>query len=198
MVSGIAFAAALLLFGIFGPKGGSSTGIAIGGVMGTYHVARNTIGPAVEAQRSAGGELASSWRAAGIGLASLALVLTAILVPTTLMPPLGDIVLGRVRLAQGEVYYEQGATAEQARRVAAVPRKISFINEEQASSAKVIRTPVGQAVDLMVEDGTRDNEAVVAAFRKVRVREQLEATLGSPLEVRLCDGFWRARCSLSR
>jgi hypothetical protein len=97
----------------------------------------------------------------------------------------GDrVVLGAASVE--EVYYDDGATEADARRLGEFFLKAGYFDGHTPASAQVLRTADGYAVSMVMRWGNWDNPLVVAEIRGIIPRLSQEVFGGAPVEVRLC------------
>jgi hypothetical protein len=110
-------------------------------------------------------------------------------------PSLADRLEERVTVGGVHVYYEDGATPDEARRVATALHEHGYdVNEAEV---KLTGRAPRYALAFIVKDGVWDDAEMVAGLRKLGEQVREAAFPGQPLEVRLGDDRWKAHKTLT-
>ncbi|HEY3359032.1 MAG TPA: hypothetical protein VGQ83_37625 [Polyangia bacterium] len=142
----------------------------------------------------------SHGRVAAVAVLSLVGTLAAlvgVIVAIELAGPasLADRLQERVTVGQVHVYYEDGGTQDEARRIATALRERGYgVNE---TDVKLTGRAPRRALAFIVQDGIWDDAEMVATFREVGEHVRDLAFPGEPLEVRLCDSWWTTHKALT-
>ena len=155
---------------------------ALPGVMAAYYAAENLQSRLIQDHMSQGGKIASLWSDAGIGLGCLVLVFAfAFSGAVATSPDFGT----QVAFGNDEVYYAEGATEEDARKVGKALQDLGFFSSTGASVE--VRARAGRyEVSFVVIDKTWENEEMIRNF--MILGEALsQDVLRPPLTVHLCD-----------
>jgi hypothetical protein len=153
------------------------------------------------AHEQQGGQTAPYWRAAALGGACGALLLGSYLAYSS--TPLGKLAysfLGvnepKEKLNFGpheDVYYSDGATEEDARRLGQFLQKIEYLSGKGAASARISRRGETLLIGFAVRDGTWDDARAVRAFASIGERVRRDAFPGQPVEIQLLDEHLNVR-----
>jgi hypothetical protein len=145
-------------------------------------VAEMKQGPAIRTATAAGEPKASHWRAIGIGLATL-ISLMLVLFAIVFSLPEDKVTFGPNQ--QQEIYFEEGATEQDARKLYAVLAESKFFGDRPAS-AYLKREKSGWLVTLVVVDGAWNDPDVVVFFEAIAA--ELSTTLGgAPVTIALAN-----------
>lgn len=145
-------------------------------------VAEKKQGSAIRAATAAGEPKASHWRAVGIGLATL-IPLVLVLFAIVFSLPEDKVTFGPNQ--QQEVYFEEGATEQDARKLYAVLAE-SKVFGDQPATAYLKREKSGWLVTLVVADGAWNDPDVVGFFEALAA--ELSGTLGgAPVTIALAN-----------
>ena len=147
-------------------------------------VAEKKQGPAIRAAAAAGEPKASHWRAVGIGLATLIPVMLVLFAVVFSLPE-DKVTFGPEQ--QQEIYFEEGATEQDARKLyAALSESKVFV--DQPASAHIKREKHGWLVTLIVADGTWNDPETLAFFETLAA--ELRVTLGGdPVRIALANEY---------
>ena len=140
-------------------------------------------GPAIAAHTSAGGRLASRWKAAGVGVIGLAIIGSALLFYVYgPFNPLGSkIVIGM----KDEMYYRGTATVEDAKSLGAALKTDGFFTDKGVTVA-LSKGAEGTRVSFVVNEGVWDNAAMIKGFETLG-REIAPSVGGLPITIRLMN-----------
>jgi hypothetical protein len=158
----------------------ASSAVAILLVVLTRSIANQVQGAAIERHVNEGGELASRWKAAGVGLVWLALIFGGIVLFVCLQQSTSKVVIG----TRDEVYYSDGATKQEAQSLGSALQTISYFHD--AGSSVLLSKKDGMAVSFVVRDGIWDQPQMIGGFQEIG-REVAPSVGGFPLKVRLVN-----------
>jgi hypothetical protein len=178
----IAAAAVALVIGVgsWVPATASSA-VAILLVMVTRSIASRLQGAAIERHVNEGGELASRWKAAGIGLVWLALIFGGIVLFVYLQQSSSKVTIG----TKDDIYYSDGATKQEAQSLGSELQTIGYFHDA-GSSVLLSKGEDGTAVSFVVRDGIWDQPQMIGGFQEIG-REVAPSVGGFPLKVRLVN-----------
>jgi hypothetical protein len=143
----------------------------------------------------AGGKKASGWATAGIGIATLATLFGA---TVAILWATGYGEDPSVAFGPDEhVYYVDGATEEDARRVGAYLQKAGMFTGHKEIDVKTERDRDGIAVSFVVGDGRWDEPGVIDAFGAIREGLAKDAFPGKTVTVKLCDATLTPKRSIN-
>lgn len=140
---------------------------------------------ALDQHKQRGGDFHSRWRAAGMGLLATPVVIGIFVAAAVLTET-------KVDFGTNEVYYENGATEDDARKLGTALENMGVFREGEGLSVQIEKTTDGFAVSFVVQDGAWNKEEVVQMFRGLRTYLILEV-FDSPVEVRLCDSWFNVK-----
>ena len=134
-------------------------------------------------------EKESGWKAAGVGFLGIVGVLVLAFGMAMFGP---DWMQERVEMRPGAyVYYEEGATVDEARALGAALRTLGFFAGDHEVDVNYERTPSGHAVSLVVPEDAVTPELEDEFRTIVRALQTTTDPLGT-LELRLCNEYWSA------
>ena len=198
---GFGFASfALIPLAYFSPEEIPSAVYWLPQVIAVYAVAKGLQGDALNRHRWAGGPLASSWGAFGIGLATLPVVLVAFFAFAIGYESLAGTPghwfdAESVAVApDDEVYFEGEATARDARQVGTALKDAEYW--EPGEEAVLISKRDGAlAVSFPLREGAWNEPDVIEYYRFLGDQMPAEK-LGRPLWIYLCDENWETKATL--
>lgn len=141
-------------------------------------VAHGWQGGAIQRHVEAGGELASRWLAAGVGLALLAVIIAAIAAYALLAD--SKVVIG----SNDKVHYSAQATKPEALQVGAALKASGYF-KDRGLDVFLSKDPSGTRVSFVLTDGAWDRPEVVAGYEKLALL--VAAQIGFPLHLALVD-----------
>lgn len=170
---------------------GAAMGVNVGLTLGARQLARSRFADASVAERLPVVAWHSRWRAAAVGLLGATVVLGGLAVALVFGP---DSLQSRVQYRPNVyVYYESGATEEEARKVAAELDRAGFFAAGQAIDLRIERTPRGHALSFVVPRAKLTADPTLEdGFRSLGRDLQPHTDPTGQLEVRLCDEEWNA------
>lgn len=164
------------------PSRAPTTGITIGLVFGMMQAAKGLQQKEIDAHVARQGRLHSGWRAAGVGLLGCAVVIVGIFA-WVMVGPEDKATFG----AEEEVYFEDGATEAEARKVGEALKKAGYFDDTGAATVTLARSGGGYTLEFVVQDGAWNDAEVVTTLRQVGDEVSKDALDGKPVAVRLCD-----------
>jgi hypothetical protein len=156
---------------------------ALVGLFAVMAIAESLQGKDVKQHVRRGGDNASMWKATGIGLISLVVVLGVFVGLSILMP--GELSKKINATPVEAVYYTKDATQADAVKLGDLLKSAGFFNGQRAKSVVLTRSSSGTRVKFVVGEGVWDKPEIIDAFRSIG--KGIAAGLGSPLTVLLCD-----------
>ncbi len=165
-----------------------TTGITIGLVFAMMQAAKALQQRDIDAHVARQGQLHSGWRAAGVGLVGCAIVIAGIFA-WVLLAPEDKVTFG----AAEEVYFEDGATEAEARKVGEALKKAGYFDNSGAATVTLARSGDRYTLSFVVQDGAWDKGEVVAMIRALGEVVSKEALGGKPAGVRMCDSALAVR-----
>lgn len=168
-------------------------------IFGAWFVSRQLVGNAVDQQRQAGGQIASRWIAAGIGVLSLAGVLGITVTGLVLHQGIDlAAILGdfgqQVSFGDDEIFLDGDANTEDAEILAALLTEEEFFGQNGVSVRISQRNGAWTVSFVVQEDATHDDE-ILEGFRYLGQSIQ-DAGLGPPLTIELCDEYFQPLAEL--
>jgi hypothetical protein len=155
---------------------------------GVFTVASQVQGPMVREHAARGGQFASLWGSAGIGIAC-GVVIAAAVAGGVLFPLLNQG--PSIAFGEDEVYYSKGATEADARKIGEALQEIGYFGSKGA--AVRVETPEGKyEISFVVIDGTWDDPEMVSTFGIVGKHLALNV-LHAPFTLHLSDDEFRSR-----
>jgi hypothetical protein len=187
LILGIVASAALIAVAFFIPDSVSRSlqfAPAVVGIAGMMAIARALQGPQLENHARNNGDNASMWKAAGVGLISLVIVLGVILGAVLL----GDKGLtGKINVtASEEIYYGKQATQADAVKLGEVLKAMGFLDGSGEKSVVLQKDGSGVVVKFVIASGAWYKPEVEDAFRLVG-KQISNSGLGRPVTILLCD-----------
>lgn len=187
LILGILASAALLTLSFFIPDSVSRSlqlAPAIAGLAGMMAIARALQGPQLEIHARNNGDNASMWKAAGVGLMSLAIILGVVLAVVLL----GDNGLsGKVNVsATEEIYYGKQATQADAVKLGDVLKAMGFFDGNGAKSVVLQKDSGGLVVKFVIKEGAWKKPEVEKFFHSVATQIS-NSGMGRPVTILLCD-----------
>ncbi len=175
--------AALIAVGAILPDKTPSLPFAIAGIIAMAAIAKLQAPQIDEHTRLRGGQLASRWKAAGIGALFFVLIAVIILGVVILAdPPLSKVAFG----GGEEVYYKDQATKADAQRLGEFLQKAGFFSGKSPKTVMLSKDASGTTVSFVVSDSAARDPAVVEAFNKLRLQLQA-SSLDDQITFRFCD-----------
>ena len=195
LVGGLAVTAVWMLIAQHLPNGAAMGG-NVGLTLGVRELARRRFAAASVAERLPVVAWHSRGRAAAVGVLGMVIVLGGLAVAFAFGP---DSIQSRVQYRPNVyVYYETGATEEEARKVAAELDRMGFFAGGQAIDLRIERTPRGHALSFVVTRAKLDADPTLeGGFRAIGRDLQPHTDPTGQLEVRLCDEEWNAHTRLT-
>jgi hypothetical protein len=178
--------------GIAMPKA-PSYGLPIAYVIGMRSWAQSAQGKMLEAHLAAKGLKASVGGALVSGIVCLVLILIGMVAFISVGP---DSLSDRYEAAHEQfIEYEDGATREDAMKLGETLKAAGVITGSHPMDMKLARTGKrGFALSFVVNAENTDKVEIQDAFRDVGVKAT--ATMGEPVEMRLCEDNWKPRVTL--
>lgn len=175
--------AGLMALGFLLPERIPSAPFAIAGIFAMAGIAKLQA-PQLDQHRVRGGQLASRWKAAGVGLLFLVLIsLIAVGVVLLSGPPL----FSKVTFPGGEeVFYEEQATKADAQKLGEFLQKAGFFDGLRPKTVVLSKTASGSSVSFVVSENAGRDPAIFDGFNQLRL--QLQASGFDQVVIfRLCD-----------
>ncbi len=163
------------------------TAVNLGLTFGMKAVAEVLQDPALSAHREAGGRVGAGWPAAGIGLASLVVIVGALFLVMFRFDPAfdrGD----SVNVGKITAYYKDGATETEARKVGMHLRALGI---EKEIDIQVLRRDGVPHILFIAAEGTSTDE-----FRDVGRSIAMDVFGGAPVVVNLADEYFEVHTSV--
>jgi hypothetical protein len=138
------------VFGIMAAISSQTPSVAIPLIIAMYWLAKALQGTAYDRHAAVGGRLGSTWRAVGLGVASLAISGAAVVgagVGYELATAPDDVAIGEI-----QVRYAEGATREEARAVGNLLITRTFIHPDRPATLLVTRARGRRVVEIVVND----------------------------------------------
>jgi hypothetical protein len=184
-IIGVVATAFIVALGIFLPLGSNvNFPIAIVVLLAITSIAKQLQGPSIAAHLALGGCLASRWKAFGISLTALVIVLTPI---ATYVIATSNKSLG-TRLTIGThdaIFYSGSSTPADAAALGAALKSDGYFTDKGAN-VLLQKTPDATILSFVVKDGVWDDPTMVQNFQTLT--RSLAPTLGAlPIKLRLLD-----------
>jgi len=180
---------ALLALGFVLRASATGTGLGVGAACGTSYIAERVQGTAYKEHIKRGGRRASSWRAAGVGLCSMAIVVAGILACVLSVQALHpDWMEPKVAIRPGEeVYFTGDATEDDARRLARFLTQEGVFDGRGRKTVLLAKGDRGYTVSLVVPQKVWEDDNAVLGLETLAVRISNFALDHRTVEIRLCD-----------
>jgi hypothetical protein len=185
-----ALASALLIVIAMGMHGSGSV-LPIVSVFAMVSTARVLQGADVERHIALGGQRGSSWRAIGLGVASLAISLGAVFGIAYAQETRHRIVLGKT-----EVRYTDGATRAEAEAVGDTLLTLAAISPDRDQTIEVRRDEGRPVVEFVVQDFVLSTAGMKLQFHVLASDLSSKAFHGEPTDLWLTDDELRPRVKL--
>lgn len=150
-------------------------------------IASKTQGAAIKQAVAAGEPKASGWRSAGIGL-GISAVMLALFAVVFFAIPEDKVVLGAAQ--QQEIYFQDGATEHDARRLHGALRESGFL-QEQPVTITIARESGGWLVTMVLIEGAWNDASTVMSLRTLA--GQLSTTFGGRVRIAMADDHLEVR-----
>jgi hypothetical protein len=185
---------ALIAIG-FATPGRSMSWLAIVPIFVMGSLAKSLQGAAYDRHVQAGGSRGSSWRAAGIGLASLAICFGMIIGPAVFH----ELTTARDRVVVGDsdVRYTNGATRAEAQAVSDTLVELGYLGAGRRSTVQVTLDHDRHVVELVVQDRAFSDDQLQQQFRELAARLSRKAFAGAPVDLWLTDDELEPRAKLT-
>jgi len=171
--------AVLLLVGWFIPQT-LDTFVALGAMFAMMRIAKSTQEMSVEEHVRLGGQVASMWKAAGIGVAALVVVFGAAAGGIYLHDRVPAVVIG----SNDKVYYTGTATRAEALSLGNALQTAGYFRGEGAAVV-LEKSEFGTNVSFVVKDGAWNDVSTVEEFEMIGLR--VGPSVGLPIIVYLTD-----------
>lgn len=106
----------------------------------------------------------------------------------------------KISVGDGDIYYKDGATKEDAQKVADALVKDSFVDKSKTKTSKsirVLKTGGKNVLELVVKDETFKDDGMLNLLRVGAGSDvAIEAFAGAPTELHLCDGSFATKKSV--
>ncbi|HEX2689673.1 MAG TPA: hypothetical protein VHN14_23810 [Kofleriaceae bacterium] len=186
----------------FATPGWSMSGLAIGSIFGMRALAKSLQGAAYDRHVQAGGSRGSSWRAAGIGLASFPICfgVASICVGVMIGPAvMHEFTTARDRVVVGdsEVRYTAGATRAEAQSVGDALVELGYLGAGRRSSVQVTRDHDRHVVELVVQDRAFSDDQIQRQLHELADPLSRKAFAGAPVDLWLTDNELEPRAKLT-
>jgi hypothetical protein len=189
LIGGAIFTAALIILAFVLPEDFPGVSLAVPSVVAMHVVAKKVQGPAYDEHLRKGGEKASGWQAAGIGVLCLVVVFGgtfAVVFSASLLD--GDEPEAKVVFGPGEeVYYVDGATEGEAQILGLALTAFGFFGTEGPKSVFLARSSDGFRISFCMQEGAWDDEETVRAFKNIAKALSADVFDGRPVETHICD-----------
>ena len=179
-VIGVTVTLLVLAFGYLVPAA-ASTVIAVTLFVATYNAAKSMQATMINQHLEHGGQLASRWAAAGVGIGAMVLVLGGVFVVVYAQLYSTKIVMG----SNDTIYYSGTATKQDAQSLGEKLKSIHYFTDKGAS-VFLAKNKNGTIISFAVKDGAWNQPNIVAAFEEIG-REAAPSVGGFPLTVRLVN-----------
>ena len=168
-----------------------SAAIMIPQLVAVNAIATRLQGDMLSDHEDRGGEIASAWRGAGIGILCLIPILLVIFgTALALEPSLGT----RVSFGNDEVYYTQDATEADAHTLADALREANFFGGPGVS-VQISATSGQYTISFVMVEQAWNNDDVVGYFRAGGRSLALE--FGTPLTIQLCNEYFEPQNTIT-
>ena len=180
VILGIAVTAVVIFCGWNLPQA-ANVPIALALFFGTRWCAQRLQGASVQDHLQRGGQLGSRWKAFWLGIAFLAVLISAVFVAVYIQNQRSGVVIG----TKDEVFYSGTATKDEAQALGNALKTIGFFTDKGAN-VFVAKGKDGTIVSFVVADGTWNNSTMVADFETI-VRQEAPTVGGLPITLRLVN-----------
>jgi DNA-directed RNA polymerase subunit RPC12/RpoP len=187
---GILATAALVFFpDRFLPERAGWLVVGLPGLVATVAVAHMLQGAAFQQHIQRGGRPASPWGVAGVGLASLVLIVGAVVGVELLTPD-----EPRVTFPSGEeIIYAEGASEADAQKLATVLQAEKVFDGKSSKTVRLSRPKGGVVIGIVYGKNAWKDPEVVSYYEGLRARLIEQEFLGPSITIELCDDELKAR-----
>jgi hypothetical protein len=183
VIYGVIATAALIALGFVLPPQMPTSAIAVASIIAMAQVAKTLQGEALDLHKSAGGRIASIWKAAGVGLASLIVLSVVIVVVAYATMPASP---KRLAVSSGEILYSGASTEADAKALGQALTDAGYFTPGRAATVLLIKHPSATTVQFVVNPEAAQNDSVINALGPVIERSAAE--LGAkPITVMLVN-----------
>ncbi|HMF17232.1 MAG TPA: hypothetical protein VKE98_08500 [Gemmataceae bacterium] len=194
ILAGVITIVGILYLSFFLPNSGPSMLIGLPLFLMLWIGARTLQGSAYDDHLRQGGASASGWSAAGIGVLGLAAFLVVLFgAEAAFQRSFGP----KLDFGGGEeVYYNDGATETDAWALGKFLQRDGFFHGQGPAAVRVSRPGGRLIIEFIVQDWAVNDVGVQNEFRLLGQDAAQQAFGGVPVEVRLCDEFFRVKKKL--
>ncbi|MEM1211545.1 MAG: hypothetical protein AAGI68_04525 [Planctomycetota bacterium] len=161
-------------------------------LIAVYLIANALQGKTIQAHADAGGDVASAWPSAGIGLLCLPFVVAGVFGAALLFEQSFGT---KIEFGEDEIYIAGEATEADARKLATALEEVGFF--ANAGVSVRIETIAGNTtVSFILIDNAWEDPEMVTAFRELG-GTLTEAGFPKPLTLELCDGYFEPQKTLT-
>lgn len=192
---------ALIAIG-FATPGRSMSWLAIVPIFVMRALAKSLQGAAYDRHVQAGGSRGSSWRAAGIGLASLAICFGVLAICFGVM--IGPAVFhelttarDRVVVGDSDVRYTDGATRAEAQAVGDTLVELGYLGAGRRATVQVTLDHDRHVVELVVQDRAFSDDQIQRQLHELADPLSRKAFAGAPVDLWLTDNELEPRAKLT-
>jgi hypothetical protein len=158
--------------------------LALVPVVVVAQLAKTLQGEAFERHKQAGGPVASMWKAAGIGLVTLAgvfaVIAVAVVATTMLTGP------STLKVGSSEVLYSGNATTADAQALGKSLTDLGYFRDEHPATVLLSKDASGTTLKFVVNEAAADNETTLAIF--AAITEKLAPSIGGkPITLQLVN-----------
>jgi len=151
-----------------------------------FFAAKALVGSAIEQHERSRGQLASNWGAAGIGLATMVVLLGGV-VGGVLLFSSDDLGPSVTFNGDCDVHYTGDATEADARKLGSALEEAKYFGENRSITVLIRKSDGVFTISFVVKDGTWDDPSSVAVFQQI-AQDLPKDYFGRPLYAELCDG----------
>jgi hypothetical protein len=188
---GLLASIALVTLGVKMPAHSPGFLVAVVSLIATYGLAKALQGSIYENHLSEGGEKASGWIAAGIGIACLGVLFAGIVAWFVV-----DYQYFTTRVRFGpdeEVIYADGATEAEAQKLGKLLQDERYFNGVGGKTVRITRDGNRAVVDFVVQENAWLDLEIVKSFEQLKPRLSQEIFDGRPVQIRLIDESMEVR-----
>jgi hypothetical protein len=183
LIWGVVATAAMVALVVILPEGTPNGVIPVAYSLVMGQIAHKLQGPRIKAHLEAGGRKGSGWLTVGIGAACLVVFFVVAMAAFLAMP------LERLVYGDCDVYWENGATEDQARSVGDYMVEIGVFAPEHALDITVSQPGEELRLAFTLAEGRWDDPDTVSSFRNIAAWVSQDLIAGDPVQVLLCDDW---------
>jgi hypothetical protein len=159
--------------------------VPLGSHLGMVFLAKTLQGSIYRTHLAEGGEKASGWIAAGIGLGSVLVVIVGVVAWTIVD---SGFLAARVRFGPDEeIIYANGATEAEARKLGKLLQDKGYFNGVGAKTVRITRDGNQAVVDFVLQKDAWNDPVITKSFEQLKLLLSKDVFDGRPVQIRLND-----------